>query len=159
LLLEIEKSADVAVPQATAWALVRDVPRLTACIPGLTDLREIEPDRLYTATVSEKLGPFKLSLPGRVEIKEIEEPSRIVAELTGSDTKGAARVRGTLEATLEPADEGARLVIRARLDVLGKLAALGAAPMRRRAGEIFNQFTRCLTSELSAEATAGGSRA
>lgn len=128
------------------------MPRLSNCIPGVANLREIEPDRRYTASVSDRLGPFKLTMPVQIEVQSIEEPSRIVAELTGNDSKGQARVRGSLEANLEATAGGARLHISTRMDVSGKLAALGAAPMRRRADHIFSEFTRCLSAELGAGA-------
>ncbi len=157
MLLEINKTADVQADQASAWTLIRNVPRLSSCIPGVSDVQEAEPDRRYTATVSDKLGPFKLTVPVQIQIQSIDEPRRITAELTGNDAKGAARFRGTLEAVLEPTASGSKLAIGARVDVLGRLAALGAAPMRRRADQIFTEFIRCLSAELSAaQASSGG---
>jgi carbon monoxide dehydrogenase subunit G len=44
VLLEIEKRADIAVAPESAWALLRDIPQLTQCIPHVTDLDEIAPD-------------------------------------------------------------------------------------------------------------------
>ena len=150
MLLDVTKVAEVAAPAAAAWRLIRDVPRLSGCIPGVTDFRVIEPDRRYAAMVSDRLGPFRLRVPVEIEIRSIEEPRRIVAELGGNDSRGQARVRGTLEASVEPRDGGARatLTLGLRLEVLGRLAALGATPMRRRADEIFNQLVRCLQAEL-----------
>jgi carbon monoxide dehydrogenase subunit G len=148
VLLEVRKVAEVGGPRAAAWALVRDVPRLSGCIPGVSDLRVLEADRRYAAVVSDKLGPFRLQVPIQLELQTIDEPRQLVAELSGNDSRGQARVRGTLDAELEPANDGTRLVLSMRLEVLGRLAALGAAPMRRRADEIFNEFVRCLSSEL-----------
>jgi carbon monoxide dehydrogenase subunit G len=149
VLLEVKKIAEVDAPQAAAWALVRDVPRLSGCIPGVSDLRVLEPDRRYAAIVSDKLGPFRLQVPVQLELQTVDEPRQLVAELSGNDSRGQARVRGTLDAELEPTDEGTRLVLSMRLEVLGRLAALGAGPMRRRADEIFNEFVSCISTELN----------
>jgi carbon monoxide dehydrogenase subunit G len=153
VLLEVKKIADVDAPQAAAWALVRDVPRLSGCIPGVSDLRVLEPDRRYAAIVSDKLGPFRLQVPVQLELKTVDEPRQLVAELSGNDSRGQARVRGALDAELEPTNGGTRLVLSMRLEVLGRLAVLGAAPMRRRADEIFQEFVHCVSTELNRTAS------
>jgi uncharacterized protein len=151
MLLDVQKVTEVSAPTETTWGLIRDVPRLSACIPGVSDLAVIEADRRYSANVSDRLGPFRLEVPVEIELRTVEEPRRIVAELSGNDSRGQARVRGTLEASLEPSEAGSRLALGMRVEVLGRLAALGAAPMRRRADEIFNQFVRCVSAELGAD--------
>jgi carbon monoxide dehydrogenase subunit G len=150
VLLDVKKTTDVSASPSAAWALIRNVPRLSGCIPGVSDLREIEPDKRYAAVVADKLGPFKVQIPVQIELQTIDEPRQIVAELTGNESKGQARVRGTLDATLAPLDQGTRLELSMRMEVLGRLAALGAGPMRRRADEIFNEFVRRVGAELSA---------
>ena len=148
MLLDIAKTAEVGVSPAQAWSLIGNIPRLSACIPGVSDIREIEPNRRYAATVTDKLGPFRVSLPVEIAIQALEEPSRLAAELSGNDGRGQARVKGTVEALLQPAGSGTALSLTAHLEVLGKLAALGATPMRRRADDIFAEFVRRLSQEL-----------
>src|SRR5919202_3333901 len=101
MLLDISKVAAVPVAQAEAWALLRDVRRLSACIPKVSDVQVLEEDQRYSAVVSDRIGPFALSMPVNIEVKEVEPPKRITAELAGDDKRGQARVRGTLEATAE----------------------------------------------------------
>jgi uncharacterized protein len=149
--LEMTKVAEVEAPPAAAWGLIRDVPRLGGCIPNVSDLKAVEEDRRYSAVVSDKLGPFRVQVPVQIDLTSVEEPRRIVADLAGNDSRGQARVRGTLEATIAPAGAGSRLTLGMRLEVLGRLAALGAAPMRRRADEIFGEFARRVERELGAE--------
>lgn len=153
MLLEVSRSTEVAASPAAAWTLIRDVPRLTGCLPNVSDLNVLEADRRYSATVSDKLGPFRLSVPVQIELQTVEEPRRMVAALTGADSKGQARVKGDLEALIEPAGAGVRLTLGMKLEVLGKLAALGAAPMRRRADDLFADFVRRVDAELSADGT------
>jgi carbon monoxide dehydrogenase subunit G len=152
VLLEITKVAEVGAAPADAWSLIRDVPRLSGWIPNVSDLEVVDEDRQYRAVVADKVGPFRVQVPVQIELLDVDAPRRIVASLVGNDRGNLARVRGTLEAAVEPvADEaGARLTLGVRLEVLGRLATLGAAPMRRRADEIFGEFARCLERELSA---------
>lgn len=72
--------------------------------------------------------------------------------LTGADSKGQARVKGTLEAVVDPSATGSQLTLSMQVEVLGKLATLGAMPMRRRADEIFTDFVRRINAELTAPA-------
>jgi carbon monoxide dehydrogenase subunit G len=145
--LDITKSTDVPATQERAWALVSDMPKLCACIPGLDGLTDLEPNR-YSATITDKLGPFRLQLPVQLAVVSRDEPRRLAAQVSGNDGRGQARVKGSVEALLEPAGDGTRLTVTASIDVLGKLAALGATPMRRRADDIFNEFVRRVEQAL-----------
>ena len=149
MLLEIQKQADIAVAPEAAWTLLRDFPDLATCIPNVADLEEMEPDRRYGATITDKIGPFRVTVPVQIAIETIEPPRRIVAAISGSDAKGQARLKGNLEATVDPLGDGTQLVVSTRIDVLGKLATLGAAPMRRRADQIFDEFIARVSSRLA----------
>jgi carbon monoxide dehydrogenase subunit G len=148
VLLEIAKETEVPASPETCWELVSDVPRLSACIPGVSDVRALEGGS-YAATITDKLGPFRLQLPARISIAERDPPRRLLAELQGNEGHGLARVQGRLETALEPAGDGTRLKLNMRLEVLGRLASLGATPMRRRTDEIFAVFVERLRMELS----------
>jgi carbon monoxide dehydrogenase subunit G len=155
VLLEVTKVTVVGVTQAAAWALLRDVPRLSACIPKVSDLQVLEPDQRYAAVVSDRLGPFGLHVPVRIDVHEVEAPRRIAAALTGDDSRGQARVRGTLEAVAEAqGSDATELTLRVHLEILGKLATLGAMPIRRRADEIFSEFMQRVGRELAQGAPA-----
>ncbi|TMC52028.1 MAG: hypothetical protein E6J26_09390 [Chloroflexi bacterium] len=149
MLLEISKETEVPATPEACWLLVSDVPRLSACIPGVSDVRELQEGQ-YSATVTDKLGPFRLQLPVTISIQELQEPSRLAAELRGNDGRGQARVHGRLETTLEPSAAGTRLQLHVHMEVLGRLASLGATPMRRRTDEIFAQFVDRVRQELTA---------
>ena len=148
MLLDISKAASINVPQTEAWALLRDVPRLSACIPKVSDVQVLQADQRYAAVVSDRIGPFALSMPIHIEVKEVEPPRRIMADLSGDDKRGQARVRGTLEATAEAQDGSTQLRLGMHLEILGRLATLGAVPIRRRADEVLSEFLRNVASSL-----------
>src|SRR5918911_4582158 len=150
MLLDISKEASINVPQTEAWALLRDVPRLSACIPKVSDVQVLQADQRYAAVVSDRIGPFALSMPINIEVKEVEPPRRITAELAGDDKRGQARVRGTLEATADAQNGSTQLRMGLRLEILGRLATLGAIPIRRRADEVLSQFLHNVSRSVSA---------
>jgi len=148
VLLEVSRVSDVGARPPMAWSFIRDVARLSACIPNISDLETIEADRRYSAVVSDQLGPFKLSVPVEIELAAVEAPHHIEAAVTGSDRLRQARIKGTLGVQIQPLESGTRIALSMRMEILGKLATLGAAPMRRRADEIFSRFARCVQAEL-----------
>lgn len=170
MLLNITKSLNLGAPQNEAWQLLRDLDRLAAFVPGVESLAianavahseapaagtvstHSQNDGLeekYVARVIEKVGPFRLDLNLGIRIIEAEEPSSLKAELTGSDRGGQNRIRGTLSADLKPGDSAATLMnFSASVEVLGKLASLGAAPIRRRAHELFDEFAAHLQQQF-----------
>jgi carbon monoxide dehydrogenase subunit G len=148
VLLEVARVSEVGAEPPIAWSFIRDVARLSACIPNVSELELIEADCRYSAVVSDQLGPFKLSVPVQIELATIEALHRIEATVTGNDRRGQARIKGMLGAHIEPLDSGSRIALSMRMEILGKLATLGAAPMRRRADEIFSRFAECVQKEL-----------
>jgi carbon monoxide dehydrogenase subunit G len=122
------------------WRLLWDVPRMVACVPGCVEAREVEPRRRYQARMSQKVGPIALSVP--LDIRVIEDaPGRLALEARGRDGRLAAEVQMSVRLVVEAADAGSRLAVEAEGRVLGKLGALGASIIQRRAEELVDEFT------------------
>jgi carbon monoxide dehydrogenase subunit G len=166
MLVNFNQTMTLAATQEETWSLLRDTERLVHLIPSIENLvpdprnaggvRGNGPEERYVARVVERVGPFRLNLNVEVKIVQAVEASFLQAELNGADGNGQDRLSGTLRAELkrnEPA--GTQLSMDASIEVMGKLAALGAAPIRRRANELFAQFTARLQGELSPAASGG----
>jgi carbon monoxide dehydrogenase subunit G len=122
------------------WRLLWDLPRMVACVPGCVEAREVEPRRRYQARMSQKVGPIALSVP--LDIRVIEDaPGRLALEARGRDGRLAAEVQMSVRLVVEAADAGSRLAVEAEGRVLGKLGALGASIIQRRAEELVDEFT------------------
>ena len=84
-----------------------------------------------------------LQVPLTIDITDNAEARTMTAKVAGDDKGGQARVRGDLVATVTPeGDDAATLEVASNVEVLGRLATLGAVPMRRRADQIFDQFVK-----------------
>ena len=160
MLVNLNQTLTLAATQEDAWTLLRDTKRLAGLIPGVEDIvsderggdrpNGAEPQEKHVARVVERVGPFRLALNLEVRIVNAVEPSLLQAELSGSDSNGQNRLSGTLRAelkTIEPA--GTLLSVDASVEVLGKLATLGAGPIRRRANELFAEFAGSLQRQFS----------
>jgi carbon monoxide dehydrogenase subunit G len=150
MLLTITKT--VALPTSTeeVWAVIRDPETVARCLPNIRDFRATgEPGR-YTTVLVERLGPFGVQVALTIDVAEDAEARRMVATVAGDDKGGAARVRGDVRATVRPDGDldGATLEVASDVEVLGRMATLGAVPMRRRGDQVFEQFVKNIASLL-----------
>ncbi len=106
----------------------------------------------YTAKVSEKIGPFKITMNLEVRVTEAVEPSMLKATLKGADSMGMNRMTGTMQVALTPAPPGTQMHFEASVEILGKLATLGAVPIRRRATQVFAEFAKNIQGQFEAGA-------
>jgi hypothetical protein len=149
MLLAIAKSVTLAASVDEVWDLVSDPERVAACLPNIREFRPTgEPGR-YSALLVERLGPFGVQVALTIAVDR-ETTRTMVAHVSGEDRGGAARVRGDVRATVSagPAGSGSRLEVSSDVEVLGRLASLGAVPMRRRGDQVFDQFIATIAARL-----------
>lgn len=145
--MRVAREVALAAPTERVWQALWDVPRMVACVPGCVDAREVEPRRRYHARMSQKVGPIALSVPLDIRVSE-EGPGRLVLEARGRDSLLAAEVQMSVRLALEAAEPGSRLAVEAEGRVLGKLGALGASVIQRRAEELVDEFTTRLRAAI-----------
>ena len=137
------------------WKLLRDTPRFAGLLPGVAGVKPLDQTGVeaYTAAVHDRIGPFKVTLH-----LELREARLLKASLKGGDAHNLNRVSGTLEAVLSEASGasgtgmlGTHMRFEASVEVWGKLATLGAAPMKRRTAELFTEFARNIQAQFAGE--------
>jgi carbon monoxide dehydrogenase subunit G len=155
MLLKLTEELSVDASPDDLWRLLRDTPRLTGLLPGVEGVAPLELTEegveAYAATLNDKVGPFKITLNLEVRVTETLEPSLLKASIKGSDSTGLNRVTGTLQVALTPAPRGTRMHFEASIEVLGKLATLGAVPLRRRTTQSFVEFVRNIQGQFAKE--------
>ena len=153
MLVKFEEHLHVDASAADTWKLLRDMPRLTGLLPRVDSVAPLnepggEPgNEAYTATVNDKIGPFKVTMKLEVRVVEAREPV-LKASLKGADSQSQNRVTGSLQMVLDPESSGTRIHFEASVEILGKLATLGAVPMRRRTTQLFEEFARNIQGQL-----------
>jgi carbon monoxide dehydrogenase subunit G len=145
--MRVAREVVVAVPTELVWQLLWDVPRMVACVPGCVEALEVEPRRRYQARMSQRVGPIALSVPLDIRVTE-EAPGRLALEARGRDGRLAAEVHMSVRLAVEAAEAGSRLAVEAEGRVLGKLGALGAGVIQRRAEEMVDEFVARLRGAL-----------
>ncbi len=138
--MRVAREVVLAVPAERVWQALWDVPRMVGWVPGCVEAREVEPRRRYQARMSQRVGPIALSVPLDIRVTD-ESPGRLALEARGRDSMLAAEVQMSVRLAVEASETGSRLAVEAEGRVLGKLGALGASVIQRRAEELVDEFT------------------
>ena len=149
--MQFQKEVEIAAPREKVWNFIWDVDRFIACVPGCKDAKTLEPGKRYSATMVEKVGPFKVEFPTTIEVLEREELSRIKAQASGADNKIGSRMKIDLDVHLR--EQGANTVLGfvAGVDILGKLAALGHGIIKRKADQVLDEFAQSVKKRLEGD--------
>jgi carbon monoxide dehydrogenase subunit G len=144
LLVNVIENLDLKASQSDVWRLLRDTERLGALIPGVESISRIEEAEResYAGVVTEKVGPFKVTLNMEIEFTEIVESSFLKGSIKGQDKHKLSRATGTVSVTLNSTADNTQMQFEVVVEVLGKLATLGSTVIRRRVNELFGEFAR-----------------
>ena len=137
------------------WRLLRDTQRLAGLLPGVESVTPVAnaSGEAYAAKVAERVGPFKITMNLEIQMTEMVEDKLLKASVRGGDSVGLNRVTGTIQAALVPAEGGTQMRFEAAVEVLGKMAALGAPVVRRRTTDLFAEFARRIQGQFTKAAS------
>lgn len=150
--MRFEKQVTIHAPRAVVWDILWDIARLAACVPGCQAAETLEPYVRYRATVQEKVGPFRVTVPLDIDILEHQGPERLLARARGRDSVVQSHVKVELAlALLEVDPQRTALQVQADVVVLGKLGTLGHSVIVRKGEDIVAQFATALQAEIQKE--------
>ena len=138
----------VRAPVETVWAFLRDPQQVAQCIPGAEAIDVID-DRHYHVTAGARVAFLSVSFAMNVTVTEIEEPVRLVSVAEGMDARIKERVKLRSTLTLEPrGGEATAVSYTIDLAVFGKLASLGFAVIKGKAGQMAADFAARIKTRL-----------
>ena len=145
----IEQTFTVNASRDRTAAFFLDIDRVTACVPGVENVTEVEPGR-YRAVLTVRLGPIRAAFQGEMSLDDSQAPERLKATGEGRDraTGSVAKVDFTAELAEDEAD---RTTVNAVADVAlrGRMAQFGTGVMRAAAGELVKEFAACANAALA----------
>jgi carbon monoxide dehydrogenase subunit G len=137
-------------PREQVWAYFLDVPRSSACMPGVEAVEQVG-ERAYRGRVQVKVGPLRAGFAMNVAIDETAPPERIVLSARGADRAGSM-VQATVTATLaEATAESTSVDYEMDLAIRGPLGRFGQTVIQDTARKMSQQFVACLERSLAAE--------
>ena len=149
--MQFQKEIEISLSREKVWNFIWDVDRFIACVPGCKDAKTLEVGKRYSATMVEKVGPFKVEFPTTIEVLEREELSHIKARASGADNKIGSRMKIELDVNLREQGDKTVLAFTAAVDVLGKLAALGHGIIKRKADQVLDEFVQAVKQRLEGD--------
>jgi carbon monoxide dehydrogenase subunit G len=149
--LQFQKEVEILAPREKVWQYIWDDDRFIACVPGCKEAKTIEEGKRYSATMVEKVGPFKVEFPTTIEVLEREELTHIKAQASGADNKIGSRMKLDLDVNLREQGDKTILGFVAGVDILGKLAALGHGIIKRKADQVLDEFAQAVKTKLEGD--------
>ena len=71
--MRFEKEIEILQPKEKVWQFLWDIDRFITCVPGCKEAKTVEAGKHYTAVMVEKVGPFRVQFPMRIEVIQSEE--------------------------------------------------------------------------------------
>lgn len=142
-----ERSTRIAAAPTKVWETLHDVDLLASFSSHLGSVTVVDPDRTWTVSLQDRVGPVTLSAPMHVEIVQETREVEISIRASGRDRGPGTML--TVEATMRlDQSEDDVLTLSGRFDMTGKVALLGATVARRQAEKIIDEFWSNLTKVL-----------
>jgi len=138
--VRVAHEAALAVPPERLWALLWDVRRMVACVPGCEEAQEVESRRRYRARMRQKVGMVALAVTLDVTVTAVEAPRRLALEARGRDPLLGAEIDIAVRLEITPRDGQCLLRVDGEGRVLGKLGSLGQGVIQRKADEVVAEF-------------------
>jgi uncharacterized protein len=147
----------IAAPSVEVWALIINPITLSACVPGVQDIRQID-DRTFEGTVTASVGPIDGNFSFRSVMTRAAFPDDLVVAVEGTDSVTKSRLQmDVVVAVVASSAAATELTYQAEIRVKGRLAILGEMVLRATAGMMIGEVTRCLRSQLEPPSATLGS--
>jgi carbon monoxide dehydrogenase subunit G len=139
-MVDFARVIELPLAPPGVWSALWDTAKIERCIPGCQDAREVEARRQYRATIHDRVGPYTVEMPIEVAVDELEPGVRLALKATGRDSVLASPVKVSMVAALAAQGAGTSLTLQGKIEVGGKLAALGQGILRKKTRDILGEF-------------------
>ena len=147
--MKLQHRATVPAPRDRVWAILMDVPRVAACVPGVESVTPDGDDR-YRGRFRVQVGPVRLALEGELAVTGRDDAAgRAVMRANGTDARMGGGVRAIVELSLVPGT-ATEMVVDSDVQILGRIGELGQPLIKRKADEIMSAFAQNLAKTVSA---------
>lgn len=138
----------VSAPAQRTWQFMLNVPEVLQCLPGCDEVVQVG-NGSYQATMTQRVGPFKVSFRVTADVHVLEQEQRIQARGKGKDARLGNSLDFLLDLRVAEAPGGSLIELNAQVDIRGPLAQLGMPVMNHKAKETFAQFGQNVQTALS----------
>lgn len=120
--MKVAGSYTFEAPQTTVWEALQNPTVLTSVLPGCDRLEEVGENR-FEGDLNIKVGPVQGKFKGKVEMRDLVEPSSFNLKIDGQGSTGF--VKATAKVDLEGAGESTVMHYDSDAQVGGRIASVG----------------------------------
>ena len=150
--MKLSGSYQINLEKQKVWKALNDPEILRKSIPGCEEFKK-DSETEFTATATNKIGPFNASFTGNIELKEINAPHSYIIEGSGNSPVGFAS--GKAKVKLEESGNGTKLIYEVEANVGGKIAQVGSRLIdmtaKKMADIFFGNFSDLISSEKTSQ--------
>ena len=152
--MKLSGSYQINLSKEKVWEALNDPEILKQAIPGCEEFIK-NSDTEFTATATNKIGPFNASFTGDIELTDINPPNSY--KITGSGNSPVGFASGEAVVKLEDHEGGTNLIYEVEANVGGKIAQVGSRLIdmtaKKMADIFFGKFSKLISTEetLSSE--------
>ena len=144
--MKLSGSYQINLEKQKVWEALNDPEILRQSIPGCEEFKK-NSDTKFTATATNKIGPFNASVTGDIELKDINAPHSYVIEGSGNSPVGFAS--GSAKVNLQDSNGVTQLNYEVEANVGGKIAQVGSRLIdmtaKKMADIFFGKFSELLS--------------
>ena len=146
--MRIERDFEVPAAAPETYALLIDLERVAACIPG-GEVGPREDDGSHAAEITVRLGPMRMNYRGKVRIDEHDDDARravLATDLRERGGQGAAKA--TMTMAVFEGEGGSRVETVTDVSLTGRAAQMGRGIVDDVAARMVAEMADCLAARL-----------
>ncbi len=146
--MELSGSYQIHLEKQKVWQALNDPEMLKICIPGCQKFLK-NSDTEFTATATNKIGPFNATFTGEIELKDLNPPDSY--KIIGSGNSPVGFASGEAEVKLEEENGVTKLIYTVEANVGGKIAQVGSRLIgitaKKMADIFFKKFSETISNK------------
>jgi carbon monoxide dehydrogenase subunit G len=148
--MKLSGSYQINLSKQKVWEALNDPEILKQAIPGCEEFTK-NSDTEFTATATNKIGPFNASFTGDIELTDLDPPNSY--KITGSGNSPVGFASGEATVKLEDNEKGTNLIYEVEANVGGKIAQVGSRLIdmtaKKMADIFFGKFSELISTDDS----------
>ena len=146
--MKLTGSYQINLEKQKVWEALNNSEVLKKAIPGCEEFKK-NSDVEFTATATNKIGPFNATFTGDIELKDLDPPNSY--KIIGSGDSPVGFASGEAKVTLDDHEGGTKLTYNVEANVGGKIAQVGSRLIdmtaKKMADIFFGKFSELVSSE------------
>ena len=150
--MKLSGSYQINLSKQKVWEALNDPEILKKSIPGCEEFKK-NSETEFTATATNKIGPFNASFTGDIELTDLDPPNSY--KITGSGNSPVGFASGEAKVKLENHENGTNLIYEVEANVGGKIAQVGSRLIdmtaKKMADIFFGNFSKLISQSKDLE--------